>query len=161
MVPASSSPSRLPEMTNRPSRSACASAPSVRPCPVWDDVVSAVHQPETAIWSRSRSEETRMPSVGIVQTITISSTARCTPQRDAKLLPAVAAISVSPRLARGVTDVPDHDRHDGEHDDDGDGRAAPEVAAAAEHPVEHQVGEDLRVPLAVGHRQHDVEDLED
>src|SRR5690606_189754 len=113
------------------------------------------------IWSLSRSEETRIPSVGTVQTATRNKTARWTPKRPMTDFPEAPAISVPSRFLVGLADVPDHDGNDGDHDDDGNRGAAAEVAAAAEHPVEHQVGQDLAVPLAVGHGQHDVEDLQD
>src|SRR5690606_8797851 len=118
------------------------------------EVDSAVHQPETASWSLSRSEEMRRPAVGSVQSATMSRTERWTTMMSGER--EVAVISALHFLG-GVADVPDHDRHDEDHDDDGDGGTAPEIAAAAEHPVEHQVRQNLRLPLAVRHGEHDVE----
>ncbi|EGE59992.1 hypothetical protein RHECNPAF_1760084 [Rhizobium etli CNPAF512] len=65
------------------------------------------------------------------------------------------------QFAVGAAHVPDHDRRDGEHDDDGDNSTSAGIAAAAEQPVEHQVRQHHGLPLAVGHGQHDIEDLED
>src|SRR5689334_16808583 len=154
------SPKMLPSRTYLPSVWVCAEADGRRPASVWLELANEFHQPEATIWSLSRSDETRMPSVGMVQMATKTSTAMWTPKRLTKDFPVATAISVSSRLFVRLADVPDHDRDDRDHDDDGDRRATAEIAAAAEHPVEHQVGQNLAVPLAVGHGQHDVEHLQ-
>ena len=68
--------SKLPVSTYLPLSSTAFDGASVRPMRFWSLVVSAVHQPETASWSLSRNDETRMPNVGAVQMMTISRTAR-------------------------------------------------------------------------------------
>src|SRR5215217_9032875 len=70
-------------------------------------------------------------------------------------------ISVASHFLASVADVPDHDRDDEYHDGDGNRRPSAEIPAPSEHPVEHEVGEYLALPLPVGHGEHDVEDLED
>ena len=53
-----------------PSFSTCAEAAGSRPASVWLELENEFHQPEAMIWSLSRSDETRMPSVGMVQIAT-------------------------------------------------------------------------------------------
>ena len=65
----------LPSMTNLPSFSTCFSGGGRRPASVCVELEKEFHQPEAMIWSLSRSDDTRMPSVGIVQIVTKMSTA--------------------------------------------------------------------------------------
>ena len=57
-------------------------------------------------------------------------------------------------------DVPDHDGDHRDHDHDGHGAAAAKIATTPEHPVEHQIGQHLGIPLTVGHGQNNVENLQ-
>ncbi|ENN88849.1 hypothetical protein RHSP_11699 [Rhizobium freirei PRF 81] len=75
--------------------------------------------------------------------------------------PRFPSISAPLRFSVCTADVPDHDRRHRRHDDECDNGTSAAVAAAAEQPVEHQVGQHHRVPLAVGHGENDVENLED
>ena len=95
------------------------------------EVDSAVHQPETASWSLSRSDEIRRPAVGMVHRMTRNSSARWVMSLPTSIRqPAWAAMvgrttvgaidcGGHQRALFGVraADVPDHDRQHREHDD--------------------------------------------
>src|SRR6185436_20772194 len=119
----------------------------------------AVHQPEAASWFLSRSDEISRPAVGKVHRVMITSTARCRAKREGSR-EIFLNISVASLLGVGLANVPDHDGKNRNHDDNGNGSTASKVAATAEHPVKHEVGQHLRVPLAIGHGQNDVKHLE-
>src|SRR5437868_13279612 len=70
-------PNTLPVMTHLPSFCTWVSAVGRRVTACDSDVVSAVHQPDTASWSLSRSDEISRPAVGKVQRTTSSSSDRC------------------------------------------------------------------------------------
>ncbi|MEW9835542.1 hypothetical protein [Mesorhizobium marinum] len=62
-------------MTNLPSFSTCSAGGGRRPASVWVELEKEFHQPDTMIWSLSRRDDTRMPSVGMVQMVTRTRTA--------------------------------------------------------------------------------------
>src|SRR5215211_6979611 len=141
------SPKMLPSRTYLPSFSICADAAGSRPASVCEELKNEFHQPEAMIWSLSRSDDTRMPSVGMVQIMTKASTAAWTPKRPTKDFPVAAAISVSSGFFVRLADVVDHDRKDRDHDGDG----GPHHCDGAPDLRDHDLPENLERAGAVDH----------
>ena len=92
-------PNTLPRMTKRPSSLSWLAAVPMRVTPSASEVVSAVHQPDTANWSLSRSEEISRPAVGSVQIRTMISSATWVAIRPTLIL---RSHSGRPVVTRGI-----------------------------------------------------------